>query len=228
MRVGYFSPFVVLALVLVYSSIILFKPRPLEFSAFVLNKLDGEEGTCTSVMGMQLPRATGIDLFVFSYGIIVMIHAKVSFGTFGAFPISFTGWSWILLTSRAGLEFMAWALVTYSNHTQLAAKLATIGSSIRFAAIANAFVVCTVWNLILFPIVYFKSIPAGEKRRNFLKFNCSFFMTSIHVLNLPLAYVNVLNGSRVRLFTMSGELVASSLVHMNVSCVIRLQNSFSS
>jgi len=202
LRVGYWSPFVALSLVVVYTAIIAFKPSPLEFSPFVLDKLV-EENTNNAILGM--PRETAIDSFVFAWGIIVVIQAKISLGSISAFPISFTGWSWLLITSRAGLEFMAWAAATRNNN-QLAAKLATIGSSIRFVAITNACVVCTIWNFILVPIIYFKSIPKGEKRRNFLKFNFGFFMTNIHLLNFPLAFLNILNGSRVRLFTISGKL----------------------
>mmetsp|Transcript_3118 Transcript_3118/g.5708 ORF Transcript_3118/g.5708 Transcript_3118/m.5708 type:complete len:301 (-) Transcript_3118:5-907(-) len=207
MRVGYWSPFVMLSLVCFYSAIYWFKPQPLDFSATVLDKLEEEDANY--FMGM--PQTTAIDLFIFIWGIVVMVQAKISLGSIRAFPLSFTGWSWILLTSRAGLEFMAWAAAAHNNN-QLASKFATIGSSIRLVTITNACVVCTIWNFILFPIIYFKSVPAGEKRRNFLKFNFGFFMTNIHVLNFPLAFVNILNGSRVRLFTMSDLWVAYLVV----------------
>jgi hypothetical protein len=203
MRVGYWNPLVVVVLVVVYVSIVWFKPQPLEFSPFVLEKLGGEEGSY--VMGM--PKATAIDLAIFSWGIIVMIQAKISLGSIRAFPISFTGWSWLLLTSRAGLEFSAWAASKH-NFDQIASKLATVGSSIRLVAISNACVVCTVWNLVLLPIIYFKSVPPGEKRTNFIKFNFGFFMTNIHILNFPLAFANILSGDRVRLFNESDLWVA--------------------
>ncbi|KAL7527353.1 hypothetical protein ACHAXR_001911 [Thalassiosira sp. AJA248-18] len=191
MRVGYWSPLVILSLVVVYTAIFWFKPQPLEFQSTAIYKLDNEEED--QYLGM--PRATAIDLAIFTWGIVVIVHAKISLGSIGAFPMSFTGWSWMLLTSRAGLDFMAWAAAT-RNNIQLASTLATIGSSIRLATITNACVVCTIWNFILLPIICFKSIPAGEKRRNFLKFNFGFFMTNIHICNFPLAFVNILNGSR--------------------------------
>jgi hypothetical protein len=74
--------------------------------------------------------------------------------------------------------------------------------------------------LVLFPIMYFISLPAGEKRRNFLKFNLGFFMINIHLLNLPLAYLNVLSGERVRQFTHS-DLWVSYLVVMLYSIIVR-------
>lgn len=203
MRVGYWSPFVVLSLVFVYTAIFLFKPAVLEFPPTVLEKLD--VGEPRYFMGM--PKETAIDLSIFIWGIVVMVQAKISLGSIGAFPISFTGWSWVLLTSRAGLEFMAW-VATRHDADHLAGKLATIGSSIRLVTITNACIVFTIWNFILLPIIYFKSIPEGEKRRNFLKFNFGFIMTNIHLLNFPMAFVNILNGGRVRLFTMSDLWVA--------------------
>lgn len=207
MRVGYWSPFVVMALVVVYTSIIWFKPRPLDFPATAIANWNEEE---RHYFGM--PRETAIDLCIFIWGVVVMIHAKLSLGSIGAFPISFTGWSWLLITSRAGLEFMAWMAAAHKYNQQLASKLAIIGSAIRLVTISNACVVCTIWNFILLPIIYFKSIPAGEKRRNFLKFNFGFFMTNIHLLNFPLAFMNILNGSRVRLFTMSDLWIAYLVV----------------
>lgn len=214
MRVGYWSPFVVSSLVVFYSAFFYLKPRPLEFAATVLDHYRFEEEEDAHhkhnyFMGMPVP--TVIDLGIFLWGIFVMVYGRVSLGSIRSFFVSFTGWSWLLITSRAGFEYAAWITSTSTTHNQhnnqqLATKLATIGSSLRFVTIANATVVCTIWNLVLLPIICFKSIPAGEKRRKFLKFNFGFFMTNIHIVNFPLAFVNILSGSRVRLFTLSGEL----------------------
>jgi len=204
---------VVLSIIGFYTALFTLKPQ-LDFPATVLdNKVGG-----SSVLGM--PRATAADLGVFLWGILVMVQAKLSLGTMGAFPISFTGWSWLLLTFRAGFEFSAWAADSH-GHIRLATNLAKIGSSIRLAAISNAAVVCLVWNFVLLPILLMKAIPKGEKRDGFLKFNFGFFMTngkrendhivvglnifsslsSVHVLNLPLASIHTVIGSNTRLFT---------------------------
>lgn len=203
----------VLSIIGFYTALFTLKPQ-LDFPATVLdNKVGG-----SSVLGM--PRATAADLGVFLWGILVMVQAKLSLGTMGAFPISFTGWSWLLLTFRAGFEFSAWAADSH-GHIRLATNLAKIGSSIRLAAISNAAVVCLVWNFVLLPILLMKAIPKGEKRDGFLKFNFGFFMTngkrendhivvglnifsslsSVHVLNLPLASIHTVIGSNTRLFT---------------------------
>ncbi len=200
MRVGYWNPLVVVSLVGFYSAIFWLKPQ-LEFETIALKHINQEDAW---LLGM--PKATVLDLAIFLWGFVVMVHAKIQLGSIGAFPISFTGWSWLLLTFRAGFEFLAWTIAThYSKYAKLASKLATIGSSIRLVTITNACVVCTIWNFILFPIICFKSMPPGEKRTNFLRFNRGFFMTNIHVMNFPLAFMNILSGDRVRSFTISGK-----------------------
>jgi hypothetical protein len=213
MRVGPWSLPLILSLMAFYTALLWFRPKPLEFepSAIVNYEKENEE---SYFMGM--PKTTAVDLAIFLWGLVVILHAKLTMQSVSAFFISFTGWSWMLITSRAGLEFCAWAVYNRSN--QLSTKLATLGSSLRLVTITNATVVCTIWNLILLPIIYFVSMPPGEKRKNFLKFNFGFFMTNIHVLNLPLAYLNILSGERVRLFTRS-DLWVSYLVVMLYSII---------
>jgi hypothetical protein len=187
LRVGYWSPFVVVSLVFCYAAIFLFKPKPLEFPPLVLYALNQEDAY---FMGM--PKATFIDLLVTVWGVVVVVVAKIRLGSIGAFPISFTGWSWLLLTSRAGLEFMSWA--AYSNkHMQLASSFASMGSSIRLVTLINACVVCTIWNLILFPLIYLKSVPAGEQRKNFVKFNFGFFSEYRNILLISNQFFAIIN-----------------------------------
>lgn len=212
MRVGYWSPFVVASLVFFYSAIYWYRPQPLQFEATVYEAVVSGKEEADLLLGI-IPKTAAFDLAIFLWGIVVIVHARITLGSIGAFPISFTGWSWLLLSFRAGLEFAAWA-ATKRDFLVLGKKLAIIGSSIRLVTLTNACVVCTIWNFILLPIIYFFSLPAGEKRQNFLKFNFGFFMTNIHVLNFPLALVNNLYGSgRIRLFTYS-DLWVSGLVLM--------------
>ncbi len=215
MRVGYFSPFVVVSLMFFYSAIYWYRPQPLHFEATVYNEtVSGEE--VDYVLGI-IPKTAAADLSIFLWGIVVVVHAKITLGSISAFPISFTGWSWMLLTFRAGIEFAAWAATSHEL-LALGKLLAQIGSSIRLVAITNACVVCTIWNFILLPIIYFFSIPPGEKRRNFIKFNFGFFMTNIHILNFPMAIINTVYGSQIRLFTFS-DLWVAYLVIMLYSLV---------
>ena len=205
MRVGYFSPFVIASLMFFYSAIYWYRPQPLQFEATIYEVVvSGKE--FDYFFGI-MPKTAAVDLAIFLWGVVVVAHAKITFGSIGAFPISFTGWSWLLLSLRAGVEFAAWAATSH-DYLAFGKRLAVIGSSLRLVALTNACVVCTIWNFILFPLIYFFSIPAGEKRQNFLKFNFGFFMTNIHVLNFPIAIFNTVYGNQIRLFTFSDLWVA--------------------
>lgn len=184
MRVGYWSPVAVLFLVAFYYGMYLYKPTPLRFAT-----------TRADDLGWWA------DCAIFLWGITVVVKARMDMGAISGFYISYTGWSWAILTARAGLE--ATARIIEPTLPHLAAKMAVWGSSLRFPAAVAAFITFTIWNLVLFPIIYFKSMPPGEKRQNFLKFNFGFFMTNIHGLNLPMAMINNVFGSSVRLFTES-------------------------
>lgn len=94
LRVGYWSPIILLALVVCYTSIIVFKPSPLEFAPFVIlsSFLDEQAVSLLFIDGI-MPKSTVIDLFIFVWGILVVIIAKMNLGSIGAFSMSFTGWS---------------------------------------------------------------------------------------------------------------------------------------
>lgn len=213
MRVGPWSRLFITSVVLFYTALMWYIPRPLGFDPSAILSYHSD---MSDLYWMGMPKATVIDLAVFTWGLVVIIHAKMTMQSVAAFFISFTGWSWVLVTSRAGFEYGAW--ITYEQNQKLSLILATIGSSLRLVTITNATVVCTIWNVVLFPIMYFISLPPGEKRRNFLKFNFGFFMVNIHILNLPLAWMNILSGDRVRSFTYS-DLWVSYLVVMLYSLV---------
>ena len=213
MRIGPWSKLFILSVIAFYTSLIWYRPRPLEFEPVAVTRHDADT---TEPYWIGMPKSTVVDLAICVWGLIVIIQAKISLKSIAAFFISFTGWSWMLITSRAGLEFGAWIMCKRSKYISL--KLATLGSSLRLVTITNATVVCTIWNFVLLPIMYFVSLPPGEKRRKFLEFNFSFFMVNIHMLNLPLAYLNILSGERARLFTYS-DLWVSYLVVMLYSIV---------
>lgn len=143
MRVGYWSPAAVMSLACCYVALVLFKPRQLEFRPSALEKL-GEE----DVYFWGMPKTTLLNLFVFAWGIAVKPHARMKIGSIGGPVFIFTGWSWSLLTFRAGLEVMAWTAAT-NDHHPLALMLATAGSSLRLATIINACIVSMIWNVFI-------------------------------------------------------------------------------
>ena len=82
----------------------------------------------------------------------------------------------------------------------LGLALGIAGSALHFPAFVGAVVTFSIWNLILFPLLYFfaKKRTSFMTRKQFLRFNFSFFMTNIHFFNLPLACVNVVFGCGAR------------------------------
>jgi hypothetical protein len=202
MRVGYWSPIAVASIICFYSAVCLYMPHPLEF---------------------PVTRTTDLfwcaDVAIFAWGVFVVVHARISLGSINAFYISYTGWSWFILTARAGLT--AAAPLVESSFPSLAASAATLGSSLRFPTVVAATITFTIWNFVLLPIIYFKATPPGEPRERFLRFNFSFFMTNVHVLNLPLALVNTIFGDGARIFRFS-DLWVGYLVVMLYSMVYLL------
>lgn len=182
MRVGYWSPIAIAFIISFYSSLFLYMP-PLEFPV-----------TQTDDFWWWA------DAAVFTWGVFVVVQATVSKGSLHAFYVSYTGWSWLILTARAGLSAAAPLL---KSHPALATWVKTLGSSLHFPTAVAAVITFTIWNFVLFPIIYFKAMPPGEPRDSFLRFNFSFFMINIHVLNLPLALVNTVYGDGARLFSLS-------------------------
>ena len=183
MRVGYWSPVAVMFLVVFYYSIYAYMPQPLEFPV-LSREVDSFWWKA--------------DCFVGVWCIFVVVYASRSMGSIGGFYISYTGWSWIILASRALLD--ASSEVIAPSHANLAKSMATLASSLRFPASVAAFVTFTIWNFVLLPIICFLATPPGEKREKFLRFNFGFFMTNIHILNLPLAMVNNIYGGSTRTF----------------------------
>uniref|UniRef100_A0A7S0B6U5 Uncharacterized protein n=1 Tax=Pyrodinium bahamense TaxID=73915 RepID=A0A7S0B6U5_9DINO len=62
-----------------------------------------------------------------------------------------------------------------------------LAEALRFPVLAMAWVTTTVWWLVLVPLLS-AFMPGGKgARQRFLRFNCSFFLVNVHLLNLPLA-----------------------------------------
>ena len=208
MRVGYWSPIFVSFLIGFWYSLVAFKPTPLEFppalpSSVAASTRTGEEDFNPWFL---------IDCFVCCWGVFVVCHAQYTMGSISGFYISYTGWSWGIMTARAGLEAVAQLLPPRYN--TLSKTLATIGSALRFPTAVAAVITFTIWNFILLPLIYFGSMePGSDKRKSFLKFNFGFFMSNIHLANLPLSMMNTIWGPTARIFAESdlwmGLLVAA-------------------
>lgn len=76
-----------------------------------------------------------------------------------------------------------------------------MGEYLRFPSVVGACITTTVWWLALFPLLY-AYMPGGPTAKaRFLKFNGSFFLINVHLLNLPLALYGHLGSYRPLTFS---------------------------
>lgn len=203
MRVGYWSPATTLFLVLFYSSLFWYKPQPLVFPVETSPILSEN-------LNANLWR--NADAIVFIWGIFVFLYGSRNFEGMCGICLSYTGWSWNILTARAGLEFVA----PFLGDGKFGRTVAVMGSALRFPAFLAAVITFFLWNFVLMPLIYFASMKSNEteKRAGFLRFCFSFFMINVHILNLPLAMVNIVYGAYPRLFTTSDLWIAYFILMM--------------
>jgi hypothetical protein len=87
MRVGHFSPVAVAALAAFYAATCLCRPVPLQFASAAAAAAKDDYFWWK------------VDCAVFAWGVLVVVHAKITMGTIGAFFISYTG-KWEYFHSR--------------------------------------------------------------------------------------------------------------------------------
>jgi len=147
-----------------------------------------------------------VDVGVSAWSAVVIGSSWSRFGGPWPYVISYTGWSWILLTARAGLTALGAAL---SPSSPVGRLLLGVGSALHGPAITGAAITFTLWNFLLFPMLALV-LPADrradgsaaaspfESRSKFVRFNFNFFMVNVHMLNLPLAAANTIVGAGAR------------------------------
>lgn len=101
--------------------------------------------------------------------------------TAGIWPIvSYTITSWNLLTARYSLLL---ASGIFRSSGELAAQLAQAAEFLRFPSLVQNSVTVTLWWAVIVPVLY--TIIPVAKLKDFRAFNSSFFLITIHGLNLP-------------------------------------------
>jgi len=133
-----------------------------------------------------------LDAGIFAFGALVLVHV-VRIGWASVFFVSYTGWSWTLLTTRA---LCAAGRSALPLPPATAAALAAAEAYLRFPVLCGAVITFCVWNLVLAPLMY-AFMPAKE-RRSFIKFNFQPVLLAVHVANLPMGLVHTvwLTGAR--------------------------------
>lgn len=132
------------------------------------------------------------DILVFLWCFGIFLRGSMRAHPF-VFLLTYTGWSWLLLMVHSGLLIAASLF-----HTSAAAIAMQLREALCFPVAAGATITAVLWNFILFPLIlYIKQ--SSKSRRQFLSFSFSLSMTSVHVCNVPLAYLSLRgSGSHTR------------------------------
>ena len=94
--------------------------------------------------------------------------------------VSFTLWSWTMITLRHGIC----ALAPFVPQVRVFAEI------LRLPVLLSASVTFGVWNFVLMPAITFVFIKENERRWNFIKFATGFRLTQLHVFNIVFAVCN--------------------------------------
>ena len=132
---------------------------------------------------------TWLEPLIFGWGVAAIAHGSLEMHP-AVFTISYTGWSWLLLTTHAACAVVAAALPPSA-----AAFLLWLREVVRFPTAIGASVTTFWWNMFLCPLIYFRFCSTRKERRKFMDWNFSFVMTSVHVCNLPLAWLSIHGGA---------------------------------
>jgi hypothetical protein len=94
--------------------------------------------------------------------------------------MSFTLWSWTIVTIRHGLCVVApfWSSVRFLTEV------------LRFPALLSASITTVIWNLVLFPAIVIFFLKDPQERRTFIGYFTNFRLTQLHVFNILFAVVN--------------------------------------
>jgi hypothetical protein len=106
------------------------------------------------------------------------VYAKSPLST--AAWMSFTLWSWTIVTIRHGLCVVAPFLSSVRFLTEV----------LRFPALLSASITTGIWNLILFPAIVIVFLKDAQQRRTFIGYVTNFRLTQLHVFNLLFAVMN--------------------------------------
>ena len=125
------------------------------------------------------------DAAVGTWGALVLARCV---SVWGRWPmlVSYTGWSWNFLTLRAALGAAAPLLCAASPTPATPPSCAALGTAaialsegLRLAVGLQAFVVTSVWNVILFPFIALVLFSDPQKRRDFVRWNFGFELVQV-------------------------------------------------
>ena len=102
--------------------------------------------------------------------------------------VTFTVWSWTIITIRHFLVLVA----PFFRSVRLASEL------LRFPALLSATITSGIWNFVLFPAIVLYFVKDLDQRKKFIGFFTNFRLTQLHVFNFFFAVANCAYVSPVR------------------------------
>jgi len=123
-------------------------------------------------------------LYTSMYCILIVISLVYVSGIWPLF--SYTILSWNLTTAR-----LLFAYATYENIYGLRDTWGVISQALRYPALVGCTITVTVWWLILTPLIH-SLLDDHKKRQGFWKFNLSFVLINVHLLNIFIAAIEFL------------------------------------
>jgi hypothetical protein len=117
------------------------------------------------------------------WGVVILLGMLKEVGWWPL--VSYTMISWSLLS----LRLLSAAAAPFIGFAAWAAEL------LRFTALLQTTIVVAVWWLVIVPLLVFMEHDQ-HKRKMFMKWNCSFALINVHLLNLPVAAIDFLYNPR--------------------------------
>jgi hypothetical protein len=126
----------------------------------------------------------------------------------GSAWISFTLWSWTLMTLRHGLCVLA-PFVVSSGESSMVILLAEM---LRFPCLLSASMTFFIWNFVLFPVILVFFIRDATKRWQFFGYMTNFRLTQLHFFNIWFAVSNGALISPMRTLHLGDLVVAVTMI----------------
>jgi len=124
------------------------------------------------------------------YGLSVMVWMRNLVGI--SVIVSYTMQSWMICTTRYCAGYMASLL---SDNSPWKKRLTALDEGLRFPSLVQNTTTFAVWWMVLTPILLL-SLKNGDQRKQFMKWNTSPFLLTVHGLNLPFAVADRLMSPR--------------------------------
>lgn len=128
------------------------------------------------------PDVPWLPAFRLGAGLYAVAISVITYRTIGFWPFySYTFLSWNLMALRMLSAFLA---------TVGLEMFAIVADMCRFPALVGCTITVVIWWVVLVPIIH-TLLKGPEERANFWKWNSSFTLVNVHLLNLPLIAVEV-------------------------------------